>query len=184
MHLLRFVLALFATLLVCGNAHAQDQRLAVLELQGGLDPQVLLLLSDEVRAGALHVLADHAAYSVRTRENTIALLQDMGLDPAECTADANCEVDAGRMIGASLVASGMLVEVEGSLNLTLKLFHADSANLLATQRVSATTQMGLRSNLFPRPPLQQPPVRAQPKRQWAERPTTQRPSIAPGAGWR
>ena len=65
---------LFLGLLSSFPAFAQDQRLAVLEIQGGLPVDVLLLLSDGVRAGALDVLNDQPGYCVMTRENTIALL--------------------------------------------------------------------------------------------------------------
>ena len=32
-------------------------------------------------------------YTVMTRENTNSLLDDMGLDPKVCAAEANCEVE-------------------------------------------------------------------------------------------
>jgi len=122
---------------------AEDKRLAVLEVQGSLPGPVLLALSDEVRSGALAALSGQDDYLVMTRESTNALLSDMGLDPETCTAAASCEVDVGRQIGADLIITGSFFELEGSQNLTLKVFETDRGKLLATHRVEAEGQKAL-----------------------------------------
>jgi sulfatase modifying factor 1 len=132
------------TLLWSLPAFAQEkQRVAVLELQGDLPSNILLLISDEVRDGALDAFSGHDNYSVMTRENMFTLLTDMGLDPEECMADANCEVDAGRNIGAAYVVAGQVTMVEGTLMMTLKLFATGSGDMLESERIEAESQKGL-----------------------------------------
>ncbi len=136
------LLFVISALLVTWPAWAGD-RLAVLEVQGEIAQNTLLLLTDQVRAGARDALDGQSGAIVMTRENTLTLLTDMGIDPAVCTALANCEVDAGRQIGATLVISGQLVSVEGTLLLTLKLYDTASAAMLASELVQSETQLGL-----------------------------------------
>jgi len=134
---LLFLALVFTSLASTAQAQA-EARVAVLELGGDLSDGVLGMISDEVRSGALDALQGQP-YSVMTRENTLSLITDMGLDTEVCAAEANCEVDFGRNIGASLVISGSVIEVEGTQMMTLKLFETATAKMLATDRVSASS---------------------------------------------
>ena len=66
--------------------------LAVLEFTGSDNEDLISILSDQARAGALDQL-DPMTYSIITRENMMQILNDMGKD-ATCI-DGACEVDLG-----------------------------------------------------------------------------------------
>src|SRR5688572_30306333 len=83
------VVALVAPLLAAAPALAEVKRAAVLEFNGEVDVKTLQLLSDEARAGVLDAVRDRGV-QVMTRENTLALLKEMG----RCDAsEGNCEVE-------------------------------------------------------------------------------------------
>ena len=63
------------------------EHLAVLEFTGSDNEDLVSILSDQARAGALDQL-DPFVYSIITRENMMQILEDMGKD-ASCM-DASC----------------------------------------------------------------------------------------------
>ena len=59
-------ISIFLSLMLHSLAHAADQRIAVLELRGAADGQVLRLMTDEVRGGVLQAVGD-GEFIVMTR---------------------------------------------------------------------------------------------------------------------
>ncbi len=86
-------------------------------------------LADQARAGALEVLRP-PGYIVMTRENTAQLLKDMG-SSTTCT-EGECEVETAKLIGAELVISGGVTQLEGIWIVTVKLHDVKTAALLDT----------------------------------------------------
>ena len=140
-------LVVIVALLLCGPARAVDrQRVAVLELQGPLASDIQALLTDTVRKTAVDLLpAD--SYLVLSRENLAAILGDMGID-ANCV-EGECEVETGRNLGAAFVASGAVVELDGVLLATLKLFATADGAILASEEARAGRALELIDALKP-----------------------------------
>lgn len=115
-------------------------RVAVLEMQGDADSKVLMLMSDEVRAGVLSGVGS-SDYVVMSRENITVLLRDMGLDPT--CVEGECEVETGRNLGAQYIVSGRLVRVEDAWFCTVKLHETEKGTLLASGTVRAQSVTGL-----------------------------------------
>jgi TolB-like protein len=112
--------------------------LAVLEFQGlKLDADVLNTFSDAVRGGAAEGLQANNT-KVMTRENMMVLLREMG--KTDCV-EGDCEVETARSIGADFVISGLVVHIETSYVVTLKLHETKDGGLLATDTVQAPTQL-------------------------------------------
>src|SRR5687767_10377429 len=130
----------FCAVLAAGPLHAQQKRFAVLEFTGeGWKPAELAILSDTARGGALSALPQDA-YLVMTRESTLTLLRQQGLP--ECT-EGECEVDTLQNLGADMGMTGKVVNIDGTMILTLKLFDARSGGLLAQEDAEATTKKDL-----------------------------------------
>jgi hypothetical protein len=123
-----------------GSAHAADQRIAVLELRGAVDGQVLRLMTDEVRGGVLDAVGD-GEFMVMTRENMAVIAKDMGKD-LSCL-EGECEVETARNIGAAYVVSGEVISVAGTLNMVLKLHDTEQGALRSKRRISASNVQGL-----------------------------------------
>ncbi len=135
-------------------AHAAPKRVAVLDFQaswsgtcGGQKAlrgddaercEILGLLTDEARSGALEVLRP-PAYVVMTRENTAQLLKEMGGGQA-CT-EGECEVETAKQVGADLVISGQVSAVEGQWLASVKLHDVRTAALLATGRARGRAKL-------------------------------------------
>lgn len=114
-----FQIALLAALgLACAftGARAQTSRLAVLEALGPGEPAHLARLTDLARAAAQAGLPD---VLVLTRDNLEALLPP-GVALADC--DAECEVDAGRFVGADWVLGLRITPVPSGHTVTATLF--------------------------------------------------------------
>lgn len=119
-------------------ALADERRLAVLELRGaGVEPQVLSLLSEAARTGALGA----KGIAVVTRENLLVLLQAAGVDPAAC--EGECEIETGRKIGADLVITGDVARIEERFVVTLKLHETARGTLLGARQLQGKTQLAL-----------------------------------------
>ena len=116
------------------------EHVAVLEFTGSEDEDLVSILSDQARAGALDQL-DPLTYSIITRENMMQILNDMGKD-ATCV-EGSCEVELARNIGADLVISGTMTEVGGVQMVMLKLHQSDTGTLLAMERVQGTAPIQL-----------------------------------------
>jgi formylglycine-generating enzyme required for sulfatase activity len=114
------------------------KRLAVLEFKGTkIESEVLDNFSDEVRGGAVEGLAGRGVL-VMTRESMLVLLKEMG--KKECN-EGDCEVETAKNIGADFVVSGSVAKIDGVYVVTLKLFETAKANLLATARIEAKSQL-------------------------------------------
>ena len=112
---LNLVRLLLVALLCCyaGGSFAApeaEQRLAVLEFSGDLEPVDLAEISDGVRSGTLSALRGRA-YTIMTRESMAVMLQDMGIE-LDC-AEGECEVETARNVGAAYVVSGQVIELSG-----------------------------------------------------------------------
>lgn len=134
------MLALFTLL---GLAWAEN--LAVLDFESKLKGELSEILSDQARAGALDVL-DPLKWSIITRENMMQILEDMGKG-LDCV-DGSCEVELARNIGADVVISGTLSQVDELYLLTLKLHDSASGKLLAMETIKATEKVALVEKTF------------------------------------
>ena len=123
---------------------AEQKRIAVLEFtnEAGLSSFEVETLADDVRAAAL-VLSPE--YTVMTRESMMAMLPP-GTDLSKCS-EAQCEVDAGRRVGADLVVAGTVGRYAGDLVVRLKLFDTASAALLKQQTAEGASSKLLRGAL-------------------------------------
>ena len=132
----RVLLVFFAALgvLFSPQAAAESARIAVLELRGPVEADVLRLMTDEVRGGVLDATRG-GDFIVMTRENMAIIAKDMGLD-LSCVEGA-CEVETGRNLNAAYVVSGEVVAVGGSMNLMLKFHETEEGALRAKQRTKA-----------------------------------------------
>lgn len=128
---------LFAFLLLTTAAQAEE-RIAVLELSGNLEPSVLRVLADEVRAGALSATRG-TGVKVLTRENLASLADDMDLDLACVEGEASCEVDFGRALGVSMVVTGTALKLDDALIVTLRMHSSADGALLSTASVNKST---------------------------------------------
>lgn len=129
-----------ASALLSGRAaisQTTPKRLAVLELKGKIDGDVLDAFADAVRGGAVEGLAGREV-QVMTRENMMALLKEMGR--RDCS-EGDCEVETARNIGADFVVSGGVVRVDSTYVVTLKLHETKGGSLLATKQVEGRTKL-------------------------------------------
>jgi hypothetical protein len=108
------------------------KRVAVLEFRGPLGPAVLSGVADEAR-GAVAESLRAKGVAVMTRESMAVVLKDMGKDIAAC-GEGECEVETGRMIGADLVVTGEVIQVEKVYVLILKLHETAGGSLVATKQ--------------------------------------------------
>lgn len=138
---MRFLAVLFFSLMLASGAAAADEsRVAVLEIGGDGEPVFQQTLTDTVREGVRRALG--ASYKVMTRETMALIASDMGEDLA--CLEGECEVATGEMLGASLVVSGNLAEIEGEWVLTVKLHRvADRDFLGSTAPIRGRTQLAL-----------------------------------------
>lgn len=121
-------------------AEAAQHRLAVLEFRGTtIAAETLQAFTDAVRGAALEGLSTRE-FLVITRENMLALLNEMG--KRDCN-EGDCEVETARNIGADYVVSGNVTNIEGVYVVTLKLHECKGGGLLATDMVKATTQVAI-----------------------------------------
>ena len=116
------------------------EHLAVLEFTGSENEDLVSILSDQARAGALDQL-DPLTYSIITRENMMQILNDMGKD--ETCIDGACEVDLARNIGADLVVSGNISKIGSTHLVMLKLHQSDNGTLLAMHKIQADDPVSL-----------------------------------------
>lgn len=123
-------------------AHAAPKkRFAVLEFNGpeSVTVDVLALLSDEARSGALSVLPQDK-YVLMTRESMLSMLKDMG--KTDCQEGA-CEVETLQNIGADYGITGRVVSVDSNLFVTLKLFETRTGGLLGAEKVRGASSTEL-----------------------------------------
>ena len=121
------------------------EHLAVLEFTGNENDDLVSILSDQARAGALDQL-DPIQYSIITRENMMQILNDMGRDTS--CLEGSCEVDLARNIGADLVISGTITQIDEVWMVMMKLHQASTGTLLSMKRVQASDSVELVENTF------------------------------------
>ena len=116
----RILLVVLISIMMVSDALAEVKRLAVLEFRSGaIDSAYLLNLSDQSRRAAVEILSDEE-YLIMTRENMMQILTDMGKD-ASCM-EGTCEVEIGRNVGADVIITGDVLQIESTYVLTLKLY--------------------------------------------------------------
>ena len=137
----RLLLAL--AILFASQIAVADSRIAVLDIEGELEPQVRQQLSDEVRSGILEVVnAD--TFTILTRENMLSVLNDMG-KKLSCI-EGECEIEIARNLGVDYVVSGNVIKVEGMYLLSLKLHDANTGALTGATRVEGKQSLDLIRN--------------------------------------
>ena len=100
-------------------------------------------LADDVRAAVLDAVG--SSFRIMTRESMMAMLPP-GTDLAKCS-EGQCEVEAGRQVGADRVVAGSVGRFEKDLVVRLKLFDTRSADLLAQRSCSGPTLTVLREKM-------------------------------------
>jgi hypothetical protein len=116
------------------NAQQYRKRVAVLEFSNvvKLSDFELRTLADDVRGVALALRQD--GYDLMTRENMLAMIDPQKFQQA--CSEGQCEVEAGRKVGADLVISGEVGLFGGNLVVLIKLFDTASASLLGQEKAT------------------------------------------------
>jgi len=126
--------SLFRALLVCALAAtalraAASERIAVLEFTGDdVQDKTRRVITDRARAAALEP-ARKIGYDVMTRESTALVMEQMG---GQC-AEGQCEIEMARSVGAALVMTGEVRQLEGEYFGDLKLHDTEKGSLLAVE---------------------------------------------------
>lgn len=142
-----FCRAILSLLVVtAATAQAAERRIAVLEFRwaGQEDLALLGKLADEARSAAVEIARPNG-YLVMTRENTLALLADMG--NADTCVEGACEIETARAIGADVVVTGEIVPIKGRLFATLKLHETQKGSLLSTADLEVADELDLVRNM-------------------------------------
>ncbi len=128
------------------NAAAPSLKLAVLALRNnaGITPDEAAYLTDRVRDSAARLLPVGDCL-VMSRESMAALLPE-GADLADCSV-GDCEVEAGRMVGADYIVTGEILKFDGALRLNLKAHHCESGALLGGESVGGAKLTVLEAGL-------------------------------------
>ena len=134
--------SLVLAIALSAQLRAAPRRIAVLEFtnEAGLSSFEVETLADDVREAAL--VLPRGSFIVMTRESMMAMLPP-GTDLSKCT-EAECEVDAGRKVGADLVVAGTVGRFDEKLLVRLKLFDTASAALLGQRSAEGLGLGGLR----------------------------------------
>jgi len=139
------VLGIVAGALVPLSASAQESQkiVAVLEFrnEAGLSGYEIGTVTDLLRIAAREKLLERE-FVVMTRENMVKLLPP-GTDLSKC-AQAECEVDIGRQIGADFVVAGEVGRFGSALQVKMKLYDTRSGDLLSGQIAEAKDTDGLK----------------------------------------
>ena len=111
-----------------------ERRVAVVELEdhARLSPGVSSALTDSLRGHIAERLGPR--FTMITRENIYELVGELACDQA---AEARCEVEVGRALGAHYVISGAVTQLGGALNFALRVHHTRSARLLGVRERDA-----------------------------------------------
>ena len=120
--------------------NAEPKRIAVLELHDYADlsrPEVEYV-TDIVRKQALELPQDE--YFVMTREN---IQEHMPPDVTLADCEGECEIEAGRRVGADFVLSGEVLRFGAKFKVSLKLHETKNGRLLAQDNAEADTIGGL-----------------------------------------
>ena len=111
----------------------QASRLAVLDFRDDakLPPFEVASLADSVRGAALNT-----PFVVMTKENMLALLPpETKLE--ECVGE--CEVEVGRKLGAHYLITGQVGQIDGQLQLLLRLYETLGGSLRGQSTITASS---------------------------------------------
>ena len=107
------------------------QRIAILPLKNKSQQKIPIAsinyLTDQTRILMTHL--PHRLFSIMTQENF-----DVMLDPEEGGLEeciGTCEVEIGRMLNAHWMITGELIDIDHTLNITLKVHHTQSGQFMA-----------------------------------------------------
>lgn len=149
------LLVLGAVGLPPGTAKASDiMRLAVLELEGAsFEAEQRLFFTDGVRQGARQALGEDAGRGpdirLMTRENMQDIALQNGVDLSCVDTAGQCVTQIGRSIGADLVLSGRLLEIDDVFTATLKLHRTgEDPEVLEIGHTTARDRLALREALI------------------------------------
>jgi hypothetical protein len=173
--------------------HAEgERRVGVLEFRNpaGLPTQEVDYVTEIVRTEARRALP-RDRYLLLTKENIQELLPpDVGVKGLEsCTGE--CEVEIGRKIGVHYLVTGEIVRFGDELRVTVRLYDAQTGNLLESQKVKGKRSIDLEEplekvalSLFAMLPgaktqFAAPPVRAEPAPTPSPVAEAPRPSVPP-----
>ncbi|MBI5525741.1 MAG: hypothetical protein HY897_05360 [Deltaproteobacteria bacterium] len=130
--LLFLTIASFAAMPIQVSADDSKKLVAVLEFrnEAGLTEYEIATLSDIVRKAAREQLPEDK-WVIMTRENMVRLLPP-GRSLEKC-AEAECEVEVGRQVGADYVVAGEVGVFGTTLQVKMKLFDTKTADVISVE---------------------------------------------------
>jgi len=133
------IIICFLLITMPASVYSQQAKVAVLELknEAGIKTASVEYLTDFVRDVMIESLSLET-FSLMTRENIQELLPPER-SMADC-ADAECEVEIGRMVGADYIVTGEVLDVMGGseYRLSIKVYDCGSAAFLGGERVAGS----------------------------------------------
>ncbi|MBN1164515.1 MAG: SUMF1/EgtB/PvdO family nonheme iron enzyme [Candidatus Krumholzibacteriota bacterium] len=140
----RRALILMAAIFMAWLARAQalSYKVAVLELnnRAKLTEAENIYLTDRVRDAMIRSLPSES-FMIMTRESIQELLPPE-MRVSDC-ADAECEIEIGRMLGAAYIVTGDVLLFAGKYRLNLKVHHCESAAFLGSEVARGDDLVGL-----------------------------------------
>ncbi len=120
-------------LMIAATAPGRAEWLAVIDRSmpesSGLSEDQLILLSQVARGIAGEATPD--SIRVLSEENTFILLEEAGIDPADC--EGQCEIDIARQLQADWLLSTQIVRFGSNWTMQLNLFRTESGELVASE---------------------------------------------------
>jgi hypothetical protein len=140
----RLFFSLFLAALCTASSALAKERVAVLKplLAPGvtMSPGVLEQLAEEARGVALETLPKDK-YLVMTRENTVIILKDMGID---CTkVQGECAVETAKNMGAAYVITGNVLKVGETWIFNIRMHQTETSSLVSHQKIEGETEIAL-----------------------------------------
>ncbi len=129
-------------------SNANNEKIAVLQLQNKakLDPDDVNYITTQIQEKVQ--FKTKGSFQVMTQENILTLLPpDKTLE--DCTA-SECEVDTGRILGATLIITGQIVKFgsQKDLRCTIKLHETKNGTLLSSQTIKAKSIEDIENQLL------------------------------------
>lgn len=126
--------------------HMEKHKITVLEFHGlGVEQSLLTSLADEARVALLEDL-HHNDFIILTHENTLTILNDMGLP--RNALEGNDAVEIGRNIHVEYIFTGTVALVDKTYIVTLKLYDTNTANLLYAKHLESKKLSKLYKRLY------------------------------------
>jgi TolB-like protein len=115
--------------------HMEKHRITVLEFKGvGVEEALLTSLADEARVALIDDL-NLKDFIILTHENTLTILDDMGL--TEAAFEGQDAVEIGRNIHVEFIITGTVAKVDKTYVVTLKMYDTNTAKLLYASHVES-----------------------------------------------